>query len=56
MQVKNILLTMGAGIAVGALGVMMLPKDSGVYRAAKDTASAIQQEAEKVAQDTFCKG
>ena len=30
MQVKSFLLTMGAGIAVGALGAMMLPKNSEV--------------------------
>ncbi len=54
MQVRSFLLTMGAGVAVGALGVMMLPKDSGVYRAAKDAASTIRREAEKAVEQTCC--
>lgn len=28
MQVKSFVLTMGAGVAIGALGAMMLPKSS----------------------------
>ena len=47
MQVKSFLLTMGAGIAVGALGAMMLPKNSDAYRMTKQAAKAIQSEAEK---------
>ena len=47
MQVKSFLLTMGAGIAVGALGAMMLPKNSEVYQFTNDAASTIKQEAEK---------
>ena len=40
---------MGAGVAVGALGVMMLPKNSDVYRMTKQAAKAIRNEAEKAA-------
>lgn len=47
MQVKSFLWVMGAGIAVGALGAMMLPKNSGAYQFAKDTAQMIQDGAEK---------
>ena len=32
MQVRSFFMTMGAGIAVGALGAMMLPKNSEVYK------------------------
>ena len=39
MQVKSFVLTMGAGVAIGALGAMMLPKSSPVYHAAKDAAN-----------------
>ena len=45
MQVRSFLLTMGAGIAVGALGAMMLPKNSGVYKTTKQAANAIKREA-----------
>ena len=38
---------MGAGVAVGALGAMMLPKNSDAYRLTKQAAKAIQNEAEK---------
>ena len=31
MTVKSFFLTMGAGVAVGALGAMMLPKNSDAY-------------------------
>ena len=47
MQVRSFLLTMGAGVAVGALGAMMLPKNSDAYRMTKQAAKAIQNEAEK---------
>ena len=40
MQVRSFLLTMGAGVAVGALGAMMLPKNSEVYKATKQAANA----------------
>lgn len=39
---------MGAGAAVGALGVMMLPKNGEVYRLTQDAADTIRQEAGKV--------
>ena len=45
MQVRSFLLTMGAGIAVGALGAM-LPKNSEVYKTTKQAANAIKREAE----------
>ena len=47
MQVKSFIATMGAGIALGALGVMMLPKSSEVYRFTKDAANTNKQEANK---------
>ena len=47
MQVKSFLLTMGAGIAVGMLGALMLPKNSEVYRFTKSAADAVKDEAEK---------
>ena len=46
MQVRSFLLTMGAGVAVGALGAMMLPKNSEVYKTTKHAANAIKREAE----------
>ena len=48
MQVKSFLLTMGAGIAVGMLGAMMLPKNSEVYQFTKTAADTVKNEAEKV--------
>ena len=47
MQMKSFLMTMGAGIAVGALGAMMLPKSSQVYQMTNDAARTIKKEAEK---------
>ena len=47
MKLSSFLATMGAGIAVGALGAMMLPKNSDAYRMTKQVAKAIQNEAEK---------
>ena len=38
---------MGAGVAVGALGAMMLPKNSDAYRMTKQAAKTIQNGAEK---------
>ena len=46
MQVRSFLLTMGAGVAVGALGAMMLPKNSEVNKTTKQAAKAIKREAE----------
>ena len=47
MTVRGFFQTMGAGVAVGALGAMMLPKNSDAYRLTKQTAKAIQNEAGK---------
>ena len=47
MQVKSFLATMGIGVAVGALGAMMLPKSSEVYQTVNSAAKTIRQEAEK---------
>ena len=47
MQVKSFLATMGIGVAVGALGAMMLPKNSEVYQTVNSAAKTIRQEAEK---------
>ena len=46
MQVRSFLMTMGAGVAMGALGAMMLPKNSEVYKQTKQAANAIRREAE----------
>ena len=46
MKLSSFLATMGAGIAVGALGAMMLPKNSEVYKQTKKAANAIRREAE----------
>ena len=46
MQVRSFLMTMGAGVAMGALGAMMLPKNSEVYKQAKKAANAIKREAD----------
>ncbi len=46
MQIRSFFLTMGAGVAVGALGAMMLPKNSEVYKQTKKAANAIKREAE----------
>mgnify|MGYP003219850352 CR=1 FL=1 len=43
MQVRSFLMTMGAGVALGA---MMLPKNSEVYKQTKKAANAIRREAE----------
>ena len=47
MTVKSFFLTMGAGVAVGALGAMMLPKNSDAYRMTKQAAKAIQSKPKK---------
>ena len=44
MTVKSFFLTMGAGVAVGALGAMMLPKNSDAYRMTKQAAKAIRDD------------
>lgn len=46
MQVRSFLMTMGAGVAMGALGAMMLPKNSEVYKQTNKAANAIRREAE----------
>lgn len=47
MKMNAFLATMGLGVAVGALGAMMLPKNSQVYQTVNSAAKTIQQEAEK---------
>ena len=46
MKIRSFFLTMGAGVAVGALGAMMLPKNSEVYKTTRQAAKAIRREAE----------
>ena len=46
MQVRSFLLTMGAGIAFCSFVLMMLPKNSEVYKTTKQAANAIKREAE----------
>lgn len=41
---------MGAGVVAGALGAMMLPKNSELYRVGKQTAKAAQSGIEKAVQ------
>ncbi|MBQ1263989.1 MAG: hypothetical protein IIY04_01050 [Oscillospiraceae bacterium] len=48
MQTKTFFVTLGVGLAAGALGAMMLPKDSEVYKTAKNAADGIKTEAEKL--------
>lgn len=55
MKMKGFLTTMGVGLAVGALGIMMLPKNSDAYKLARDTADTIKSGAEK-AVDSLSKG
>ncbi len=43
MKLSSFRATMGAGIAVGALGVMMLPKNGEAYKFTKDAAKTIKQ-------------
>jgi gas vesicle protein len=50
MQVKTFLLTLGVGAAAGALGALMLPKDSEVYQTADKAAKSIKTEAGKAIQ------
>lgn len=45
MQVKSFVATVGLSMVAGAAAVLMLPKNSGVYRAADDAARTIKQEA-----------
>ena len=48
MKMGSFLATMGAGIAVGALGATMLPKNGEVYKLTKGAANTIKREAENV--------
>lgn len=47
MKIRSFFLTMGVGVAAGALGAMMLPKNSDAYRMTKQAAKAIEHGAEK---------
>lgn len=47
MKMRSFLLTMGVGMAAGALGAMMLPKNSDAYRVTKQAAKALEHGAEK---------
>ena len=46
MQVRSFLMTMGIGVAAGALGAMMLPKNSEIYKVTRDAANTIKSTAE----------
>lgn len=50
MKVRGFFLTMGAGVIAGALGAMMLPKNSDAYRLTKQAAKAIEAETGKLVQ------
>lgn len=45
MQVKSFVATVGLSMAAGAAAILMLPKNSGIYRTANETAHTIKQEA-----------
>ena len=49
MKLKSFAATMGLGLVAGAAAMLMIPKNSEVYRVADGAASAIKQGAEKVA-------
>ena len=46
MQVKTFLMTLGAGMAAGAIGIMLLPKNSEVFQAADSAAQSLKTGAE----------
>ena len=48
MKLKSFVATMGAGMVAGAAAMLMMPKNSEVYRAADGAANAIKQEAGKM--------
>lgn len=47
MKAGTFLASLGAGAVLGALGVMMLPKNGEVYKMTKEAAEAIRHEAGK---------
>ena len=49
MQMKGWALTMGIGAAVGAVAVMMLPRQSAARRLANKAADAVEDAAQNVA-------
>ena len=48
MQFKSFITTISLGVAAGAATVLMLPKNSKIYRAADDAANMIKSEAMKL--------
>lgn len=54
MQVKSFIMTMGAGIAVGAAAAIMLPKNKQVKQAVSTAADSIEN-AVSQAKDYVCK-
>ena len=48
MELKTAALSLGIGMAAGAAVVLMLPKNSEVYRMAQDVARSVQMEAVKM--------
>lgn len=50
MKAGSFFASLGAGAVLGALGVMMLPKNGEVYKMTKEAADAIRHEAGKAMQ------
>ena len=50
MEVKSFAVTMGAGMALGAAAIMMMPRQNKVRRAVEKTANKIENRIE----DTMC--
>lgn len=48
MQVKTFVLTVGLSAAAGAAAVLMMPKNTKVYRVADETADMIKMEAGRI--------
>jgi len=45
MQVKSFIATIGLGMAAGAAAVLLMPKNSKVYKVADDAAQMLKMEA-----------
>lgn len=48
MKMGSFLASVGTGVAIGALGVLMLPKNGEIYKLTKEAANSIKQEAGNV--------
>ena len=48
MQVRSLVTTVGIGMVAGAAAILMIPRNSEVYRVADDAAHSLKQSAEKM--------